>query len=249
MRFFASLVTSVVSFAFLKTVIASVHNSGASIRKRHAGGSAGTPPLAKNLSSEVSTLEKRFDGARFSFYKAGLGACGKVNSESDFIVALNQQQFDSGDFCFKTITITYNGKSAQAQIVDRCVECPYGALDFSRGLFDYFASEDLGYIYGSWNLGSGPTPTPKPEPTSTVVNPTPTPTPVTTSTKKSTTARPTTTSSSSSSVAESKTSTSTSSAAPSTSSAIAFPTDTILQLNLALLDLGGVVIGGVLTEA
>ncbi|KAJ6547382.1 hypothetical protein B0H19DRAFT_1165314 [Mycena capillaripes] len=48
------------------------------------------------------------------------------------------------------IEITYNGNTAQAQVVDECPGCPWGALDFSRGLFDHFASEDKGVIYGSW---------------------------------------------------------------------------------------------------
>lgn len=30
-------------------------------------------------------LAKRFDGGRFSFYDAGLGACGQVNSGADYV--------------------------------------------------------------------------------------------------------------------------------------------------------------------
>lgn len=30
-------------------------------------------------------LEKRFSNARFTFYDAGLGACGRVNKNSDFV--------------------------------------------------------------------------------------------------------------------------------------------------------------------
>lgn len=30
-------------------------------------------------------LEKRFDGARFTFYDAGTGACGKTNTNADFV--------------------------------------------------------------------------------------------------------------------------------------------------------------------
>ncbi|KAF5386807.1 hypothetical protein D9615_001858 [Tricholomella constricta] len=258
MRFFTSVVTAIVSFAFLEAVV-SAHNVDASVRKRHSGRAPSAPPLGRNVSSAhggESTLVKRFDNTRFSYYKAGLGACGKTNSGNDFIVAMNQIQFDSEDFCFKTITVNYKGKSAQAQIVDRCVECPYGALDFSQGLFEYMSNNnlDLGYLYGSWNFGSGePKPTPKPEPTTTKEKPTssstptptpkPTTTPEKTSTKESstTTSHSTTTSSSSTSVIESKTSTS--SAAPSETT-IAFPTDGISQLNLVLLNLANVVVGG-----
>lgn len=38
-------------------------------------------------SANATRLAKRFDGARFSFYDAGLGACGEVNSNSDFVSA------------------------------------------------------------------------------------------------------------------------------------------------------------------
>ena len=30
-------------------------------------------------------LERRFEGSRFTFYDAGLGACGRTNSNSDFV--------------------------------------------------------------------------------------------------------------------------------------------------------------------
>jgi hypothetical protein len=118
-----------------------------------------------------TALEKRFDGARFTYYAAGLGACGKVNAASDFIVALNAAQFDEGSHCFQTITITINGKSTPAQITDRCESCGVGGLDFSSGLFDFFGSESLGVLTGSWVYGvaasSSTTSTPTPTWTST----------------------------------------------------------------------------------
>ncbi|GLB35357.1 putative non-catalytic module family expn [Lyophyllum shimeji] len=243
MRFFASLVASVVSFAFLDTAFGAVHKPNAPPWRRHTARSPPAPLLGKNITMSErgeSTLVKRFDNARFSFYDAGMGACGKMNSNSDFIVALNAPQFDSGDYCFKTITITWHGKSTQAQIVDKCMECPYGALDFSRGLFDYFSDESAGYLYGTWFLGSGepPKPSPQPVPTTTKEKPTPTPTPTWTSTKTTSTHTTATTPSSSSLPAT----TSTSSATPS-STAIPFPTDVLSQLDLIMLNLGGVAIG------
>ncbi|KAG6815872.1 hypothetical protein H0H87_010615 [Tephrocybe sp. NHM501043] len=173
------------------------------------------------------------------------------------IVAMNQMQYGNGEHCFETITITYKGKSTPATVVDKCMECPYGALDFSRGLFDFFASEGEGYIYGSWVFGSGdpePTPTPKPEPTTTKVKPTTThtPDPTTTSTTKTTSTTHTTSSSSSSVAHSTTTSTSTTStnvdATPS-NTAGAVPTDVFAQLDLAMVNLGGILIGGVLIGA
>uniref|UniRef100_A0A8H7Y0E9 Uncharacterized protein n=1 Tax=Psilocybe cubensis TaxID=181762 RepID=A0A8H7Y0E9_PSICU len=100
-------------------------------------------------------LHKRYSSTRWSFYDVGLGACGKTNVNSDFIVALNSEQFGSGypgTHCFKPITLTYKGKTATATIMDSCPGCPYGGLDLSRGLFKYFASEDEGIIYGDWSF-------------------------------------------------------------------------------------------------
>ncbi|KAG2351349.1 hypothetical protein BDR07DRAFT_1445077, partial [Suillus spraguei] len=53
------------------------------------------------------------------------------------------------------------GKTAQATIMDKCMGCPYGGLDLSTGLFNYFASESAGVLYGSWSfedVASKPTP-------------------------------------------------------------------------------------------
>jgi hypothetical protein len=91
--------------------------------------------------------------------------------------------------------MTYNGKTTTAQITDECPGCPYGGLDLSRGLFDFFSDESAGVIYGTWNFGSGggqSTPTPDPV-TTTSTTPAYTP-PTTTSTKNTPTSTPTPTS-------------------------------------------------------
>lgn len=33
--------------------------------------------------------------------------------------------------------------------------CPWGGLDFSRGLFDQFAAEAVGVLYGEWWFDDG----------------------------------------------------------------------------------------------
>ncbi|TFY51308.1 hypothetical protein EVG20_g11062, partial [Dentipellis fragilis] len=145
----------------------------AALADTHALRSRNHHQIAKRASGEV--LEKRFSNARFTFYDVGLGACGKTNVPSDFIVALNTPQFTAngngypGPECFKMISISYGGKTTSAQIMDECPGCPYGGLDMSRGLFDFFASEDLGVLQGSWEFtdgsGGGAAPAPKPKPT------------------------------------------------------------------------------------
>ncbi|MFE9406471.1 RlpA-like double-psi beta-barrel domain-containing protein [Streptomyces sp. NPDC006530] len=96
-----------------------------------------------------------FTHARATFYSTGLGACGKVSNDADFIVALNSAQFGGGypgPQCGKKIKITYKGKSATATIVDECPGCSYPGLDLSPGLFRYFASQDESAIYVDWKF-------------------------------------------------------------------------------------------------
>ncbi|KAF7338437.1 hypothetical protein MVEN_02069500 [Mycena venus] len=205
--------------------------------------------LAKRAKGDI--LEKRYSGARWTFYSTGQGACGGWNTDSDFIVALNQQTFGysyPSPYCWKKISMTYNGKTTTAQITDSCPGCPDGGLDLSPGLFSFFASQDEGVIYGSWEFvdGSGggggggggddqPTTTKTttthhttPTTTSTTHHTTPTttytpppPDPTTTSTSKK--EEPATTSSSSkessSSARSSSSASASSSAAPSSASA------------------------------
>ncbi|TFK42954.1 hypothetical protein BDQ12DRAFT_677080 [Crucibulum laeve] len=112
--------------------------------------------LSKRASGDMHVY-KRFSSSRWSFYDVGLGACGQHNTENDFIVAMNTPQYGSGypgPNCFKTITMTYGGKTATAKVMDQCPGCPWGGLDLSRGLFRYFASEDAGIIYGEWSFNS-----------------------------------------------------------------------------------------------
>lgn len=162
---------------------------------------------------------------------------------SDYIVALNSAQF-GGSYpspeCGKSITISYNGKSAVATIQDECPTCGYGELDLSEGLFDHFADESMGQFYGSWsfNDGSGSSPTTTTSkyvaPTSTYVAPTSTYTPPTstyvapTSTytpPSSTYVAPTTSSTSQSSSSMSSV------AASSSSASASIVPDTVIQQN------------------
>ncbi|KIM49401.1 hypothetical protein M413DRAFT_106763 [Hebeloma cylindrosporum] len=230
-----------VSLALLANFVAA---HGPVWSRRHAGRAPLVgDPIQQNITSRG--LEKRFDGARFTFYDAGLGACGKVNSNADFIVAMNSGQFAGGAHCFQTITITVNGKSTSAQVADECPGCPFAGLDFSRGLFDFFAPESAGVLTGSWTFGGGaPAAPPKPTPTPTH---TPPPPPKTTELPKSTYTPPTTTHTSTSSAASSSAlstvvsaSKSTSAAAVTSSVAVPPQLTTLEQMYLAYIQMGGI---------
>lgn len=111
--------------------------------------------LMKRQSGDV---QKRFEGTRWTYFAVGLGACGKINVASDFIVALNAPQFGEGypgPNCFKSITMSYGGKTTKATITDKCPECPFGGLDLSFGLFSFFAAPAQGVIQGTWSFDDG----------------------------------------------------------------------------------------------
>ncbi|KAF8965186.1 hypothetical protein BDZ97DRAFT_1659143 [Flammula alnicola] len=220
-------------------------------RRRHpARGLADPVHVEQNVTTRA--LEKRFDGARFTFYDAGLGACGQTNSASDF-------QYAGGAHCFETISITVGSKTHSAQIVDECPGCPFAGLDFSRGLFDSFASESAGVLTGSWNFGGSAappppppppppthTPPPPPPPPKTTVHNTPTFTPPTTT---HTTTAPASSASSSASAASQdalRSASSSGSAAPAASSVAAAPPpiNNLEQIYLAFVAMGSIAIAG-----
>nr|ODN99655.1 hypothetical protein L204_02088 [Cryptococcus depauperatus CBS 7855] len=150
---------------------------------------------ARNLiTPSKQGLEKR--GATYSgratFYDVGQGACGGWNVASDYIVALNSNQYGGGypgPQCGRSITISYNGvQVGGVKIADECPSCAYGGLDLSRGLFARFESENAGVFYMTWwfdNEGANDQPASQ-EQTSTSATPT-------TSTKLASTSIPTST--------------------------------------------------------
>lgn len=102
---------------------------------------------------------------------ATLTTARAVIDNEEQIVALNVEQFGPGypgQYCFKTITISVGGVTTQATVVDKvrltpasyissldvfgtqCMGCPWGGLDFSAGLFSFFAPQSEGVLYGEW---------------------------------------------------------------------------------------------------
>ncbi|OJA17784.1 hypothetical protein AZE42_06598 [Rhizopogon vesiculosus] len=251
-------------FAFLSTILPCISGSphGHLRRENHQD-------LAQRARGDVNVHKRSFDNARFTYYDVGLGACGQNSSPGDFIVALNVNQYGGGypgPECFQSITISYGGKTAQATIMDECMGCPYGGLDFSVGLFNYFASEADGVLYGSWWFNDGSdqtttssssawTPSPTPKSTSTTHKTTTSSTKTSHSTTSTTsTTSESTTSTSSTASTSSTTSTSSVNYSTGVASGIAIPTSTagasdsgnpqdLLVINEALINLGIIVAG------
>ncbi|KAF8892582.1 RlpA-like double-psi beta-barrel-protein domain-containing protein-containing protein [Infundibulicybe gibba] len=243
-----ALFSTLLAFLLLDVVLAS-HNVDHTLKRHHLSRADDAADQRGVAVRGEFSLAKRFDQAKFSYYAAGMGACGKTNSASDYIVALNSAQFAGGAHCFEMITITINGKSTQAQIVDQCPGCPFGGLDCSEGLFTFFEPTAAGIIFGSWVFGAGTSPPPpspspslpsppKPEPTTTTPTPTPTPSPTSTTqseTSTSTTATSTIASSSSSAPASS------SSVAPDTHASVA--PGNLEGFNLFILQVASAMLG------
>ncbi|KAH7931003.1 hypothetical protein BV22DRAFT_1190764 [Leucogyrophana mollusca] len=181
----------------------------------------------RDLDASNSTLEpqKRGGSSRFTYFADGQGACGSYNQPTDFIVALDSSQFDGGSHCFEMITVTVNGKSTQAQITDECPSCPWGALDFSKGLFEFFAPTSVGELWGDWYYGTAQTTTTSKAPETSTWSPPPTTT---------TSFTPTTTSTTST------TSSATSSQSPEPSFTPSDP-QLLTQLNFVIIGLGSLV--------
>ncbi|KAG1832239.1 hypothetical protein EV424DRAFT_93410 [Suillus variegatus] len=227
MRFFAHLS---VLLSFVLSWCSVSASSAHQFQRRHHDGKRLNSALAVREPGDVDMYKRDFPNSRFTFYAVGLGACGQVNQASDMVVAMNTQQFSGS--CFQMITITCNGVSSQAQVVDECMGCPYGGLDFSEGLFQVFGSLGAGVLTGTWSFNSASAPAPSPSPSAyqpppaptTTSRPQPTPTPTSTpppppSTTSSPSPTPSSSSITSSSISSSTSNTSISSSPSSSSSA------------------------------
>lgn len=185
-------------------------------------------------SDEILYPGRRAANAQFTNFVTGQGACGGFNVASDFVAALNTEQWDNGAHCFAAITITINGKSVQAQIVDECMACGYNNLDLTDGLFSVWADIEQGALQGEWEYGSDA----QPKPIST-----PAPIPKTTQRPTTTWKPATTVSSSSNSVAATSLAVSNSTAAVPTQSALQVQSGNLELMYLSTIGMGGLLMG------
>jgi len=94
-----------------------------------------------------------------TFYDIGLNACGDTNIEPAMIAAVSWKLFDGFEgftggnpnenpICNRKIRATYQGKSVDVAIVDRCAGCEDEcALDFSMAAFEKLAAFAAGRIF------------------------------------------------------------------------------------------------------
>ncbi|KAK4676173.1 hypothetical protein QC764_509759 [Podospora pseudoanserina] len=117
-----------------------------------------TPAPASPLEVEAREIAARARG-QFTWYNTGLGACGKWNNDGELVVALNRHVFDpqtpngnpnNNPLCGRMIRASYNGKTVDVRVVDRCPGCAAGDLDLSPTAFQRLASLGTGRITGDW---------------------------------------------------------------------------------------------------
>lgn len=114
---------------------------------------------SSSLVSAAPAMDKRvMHSGQATYYAVGLGACGWTNSDSEFVVALNQPQYErnNGGNCGQTLRICNegNGNCQTATVVDECPGCADGSLDMSPALFSALnnGNMDAGVFPISWHF-------------------------------------------------------------------------------------------------
>lgn len=92
-----------------------------------------------------------------TYYEAGMGACGFPSDGSkEDVVALPHglmgTQSNGNPFCGRKVTITLNGKSIVAEVVDKCMGCEPEDLDLSNHAFEQLADFDVGRTTATWHF-------------------------------------------------------------------------------------------------
>ncbi|KAI8956441.1 RlpA-like double-psi beta-barrel-protein domain-containing protein-containing protein [Daldinia sp. FL1419] len=82
-----------------------------------------------------------------TYYAPGLGACGVTSTESEAVVAMSPSQDGN---CGRTVSISYNGKTASATVVDKCPGCAGDSIDVSPSVFEQLESLDAGRVQVTW---------------------------------------------------------------------------------------------------
>ncbi|HST85129.1 MAG TPA: expansin EXLX1 family cellulose-binding protein [Kineosporiaceae bacterium] len=113
-------------------------------------------PAAPRTGSRPGTgriqFGKTYKG-RATFYGAtGAGNCS-FDASSDLMVgAMNQADYENSQACGAYLSVTGPNGKVTIRIVDRCPECPVGAIDLSQQAFAKIAPVSAGQVSISWRL-------------------------------------------------------------------------------------------------
>ncbi|TFK83773.1 hypothetical protein K466DRAFT_554535 [Polyporus arcularius HHB13444] len=98
-----------------------------------------------------AVLARGVNANKVTWYQPGgaYGACGSINQNSDFVVALSPSEYAGGANCWRRIGVQYQGRSVDVTVVDLCPGCEAGHIDLSEGAFEQLASLDVGVLQGA----------------------------------------------------------------------------------------------------
>ncbi|GAA5910933.1 hypothetical protein JCM6882_001935 [Rhodosporidiobolus microsporus] len=116
-------------------------------------------PAQTSSSGSSSSGGDWIEGQATFFYQYGVaGACGKVHSDSDKVVALAMNLYGSASNaapdCGRQIEIKNEktGQSTVATVADACPGCGDSHIDLSVGAFDAIGTQDQGVVPISWKF-------------------------------------------------------------------------------------------------
>lgn len=107
---------------------------------------------ASPLPSDSSIDKRVTHTGRGTWFEVGLGACGFVDQDNDWIVAISHEIWGTGGNCNQYVTITSNGITRTARARDECMGCKSGDLDMSPSLFQQFNPLSAGVAQISWHF-------------------------------------------------------------------------------------------------
>ncbi|KZT72375.1 hypothetical protein DAEQUDRAFT_763097 [Daedalea quercina L-15889] len=118
--------------------------------------------LASFLGLTGAQILNSTDGTLF-WFDPGLGACGFTNTSDQLVASVSADIFNSypgatanpndNPICQQNLTITYNGTSVTAPIVDYCPDCDDYWVGLSPVGFEDFASTDQGIVSNvTWEI-------------------------------------------------------------------------------------------------
>ncbi|KAJ6484723.1 RlpA-like double-psi beta-barrel-protein domain-containing protein-containing protein [Mycena sanguinolenta] len=97
------------------------------------------------VSASPALQQARQENGLTAWYlpNGGIGACGNVLQNGDFIVALGEGNWDDGAHCGQTVNVQYQDNTIQVTVQDLCPGCQGDNIDLSEGAM---AALDPNYI-------------------------------------------------------------------------------------------------------
>ncbi|MEV0241587.1 RlpA-like double-psi beta-barrel domain-containing protein [Streptomyces sp. NPDC050674] len=114
------------------------------------GGVAPGHAVAREDDRPAVSAQDTYSG-QATYYDVGLGACGSIHKNTDFVAALNMAQY-SGDLCGRTLRVTGPDGQVDVTVVDSCPGCGHGDLDLSPAAFQKIAPLSAGRVAVRWTF-------------------------------------------------------------------------------------------------